>query len=180
MSYYCEMCGKEINQRDVKKVVVEGSPLMICPSCYSKLSKRSTVVKEVARTPPKSSVKTNTAHFTSGSKRALTGKVEEYEIVEDYALRIKVAREKQGWSQEVLAQKIGESVNTIKRIEAGRLKPSIELARKLERALGVKLLEPVVEELDKGLLMKGKEEFLTIGDVVHVGGSSKRLDKGGN
>ncbi|MEM0001050.1 MAG: multiprotein bridging factor aMBF1 [Desulfurococcaceae archaeon] len=177
MSYYCEMCGRELDRKEAKKAVVEGSILILCPSCYSRLSKQH-VVREappsLARRTP-----TKTTNKQRGGVKSPVRRVEEYEVVEDYAIRVKAARERQGWPQEVLAQKAGESVNTIKRIEAGKLKPSIELAQRLERLLGIKLLEPVVEEPGVSS-SKHKEEFLTIGDILSTEESKKKQHKGGN
>jgi len=136
------MCGREIDAREAKKAIVEGSLLILCPQCYTRLSKQGVVKEPPVQTQSKQVKQTPPPKPPSRPAR----RPEEYEVVEDYATRIKNAREKLGWSQEVLAVKVGESVNTIKRIEAGKLKPSIELARKLERILGIKLLEPVVEE----------------------------------
>lgn len=178
MSYYCEMCGRELDQKNAKKAIVEGSLLILCPNCYSRLSKQY-VVKEPAPTAPyKASTKNLTRQQASSSKSSVK-RVEEYEVVEDYATKVKTAREKYGWSQEVLAQKVGESINTIKRIEAGKLKPSIELARKLEKVLSVKLLEPVIEEPGATPPTR-KDEFLTIGDIIDVRGHEKKKSKGVN
>jgi len=170
------MCGKEIDNRSARRAVVEGSLMVLCPDCYSKLSKHKQT----------SGVQRRTSTFTArdksprsaGTSRPPRGRVEEYEVVEDYALRIKTARERYGWSQEVLAQKVSESLNTIKRLESGKLKPSVELALKLERVLKIKLLEPVVEE--QGVqLSRDKGGFLTIGDIIGIEGSSKKVQKGG-
>ncbi|MEM0001956.1 MAG: multiprotein bridging factor aMBF1 [Desulfurococcaceae archaeon] len=162
MSYYCEMCGRELDQREAKKAIVEGSLLILCPSCYQRLSKQS-VVKEVQSKPPQGKDKVKQTQPKPSSSR----RIEEYEVTENYASKIKTAREKLGWSQEILAQKVGESVNTIKRIESGKLKPSIELARRLEKILGIKLLEPVVNEIGESLTTS-KGEYLTIGDIINV------------
>lgn len=173
MSYYCEMCGRELDQREAKRAIVEGSLLVLCPTCYSRLSKQS-AVKEVRvnAKPAFSGLKRRgTSIDVQGSSRRI--RIDEYEVVEDYAIRVKKAREKLGWTQEVLAQKIGENVNTVKRIEAGKLKPSIELARKLERVLGIKLLEPVVDETGGGV-SGAREEFLTIGDIISTAGEAKK------
>jgi len=163
LSYYCEMCGRELEAREAKRAVVEGSLLILCPQCYQKLSKQG-VAKEYMVTPTK---QVRSRVSTSTPSRRQARRLEEYEVVEDYAVRIKTARERLGWSQEVLALKVGESVNTIKRIEASRLKPSIDLAKKLERVLGIKLLEPIVEEV--GETRSSKEaNTLTIGDLIRL------------
>ncbi|MEM1618970.1 MAG: multiprotein bridging factor aMBF1 [Desulfurococcaceae archaeon] len=172
MSYYCEMCGRDIESKNAKRAVVEGSLLILCPECYSRLSKQ-TIVRDIESTrPPTSKPAAKQRIITRPAKL-----IEDLEVVEDYASRIRSARESLGWSQEVLAQKTGETVSTIKRIESGRLKPSIELARKLERVLGVKLLEPVVQE---GASSKPSDSisYLTIGDIINVNIENKSKKKG--
>jgi putative transcription factor len=157
------MCGRELEVREVKRAVIEGSLLILCPQCYQRLSKQG-IAKEHIVMPTKQ-VRPRISPPTPSKRQAK--RLEEYEVVEDYAVRIKTARERLGWSQEVLALKVGESVNTIKRIEASRLKPSIDLAKKLERVLGIKLLEPIVEEVGEIRSSKGADT-LTIGDLIRL------------
>ncbi|RLG73489.1 MAG: TIGR00270 family protein, partial [Thermoprotei archaeon] len=64
-----------------------------------------------------------------------------------------------------------EKETVIKRIESGKLKPTIELAKKLERILKITLLEPIVSEYITRLSPK---ENLTLGDIVVL-----RKKKGG-
>ncbi|MEM4625635.1 MAG: helix-turn-helix domain-containing protein, partial [Candidatus Pacearchaeota archaeon] len=68
---------------------------------------------------------------------------DEIEIVQDFATLIKQAREKMGLSQDALAKKINEKVSVIKLIETGKLKPSILLGKKIERALKINLFTKV-------------------------------------
>jgi len=161
------MCGKEVNARVAKRVIVEGSPLIICPECYSKLSKRITIRENTVERTSSVQVARHTYHSTKGSTGSATSiaRIESYEIVENYHQIIRSARERLGWSQEVLASKVGESVNTIRRIESGKLKPTLELARRLERVLKVKLIEPVVVEPTEHRSPGGVED-LTIGDLI--------------
>ncbi|MEM4717489.1 MAG: multiprotein bridging factor aMBF1 [Desulfurococcaceae archaeon] len=161
MSYYCEMCGRELDAKEAKKAIVEGSLLILCSSCYQRLSKQS-IVKEPQ---PRREIKIR--ERIQVEKPART-RIEEYEVVEDYASRVRTAREKLGWSQEVLAMKIGEGVNTIKRIETGKLRPSIPIARKLEKTLGIKLLEPVVDEVEKTSRTSSKVDYATLGDFIKI------------
>ncbi len=93
---------------------------------------------------------------------------EKLELVEDYAERIRKAREKLGWSQRVLAEKVKVSENVIKRIESGRLRPTIDLARRLEEVLGIKLLVPSVDqELTEAGSTKVKT-YVTLGEILSV------------
>jgi len=70
-------------------------------------------------------------------------RLDDMELIEDYARVILAARQKKGISQDELAQKIGESISTLKAIEAGRQKPTEKTIRGLERELDISLLEPL-------------------------------------
>ncbi|WP_440060109.1 multiprotein bridging factor aMBF1 [Thermogladius sp. 4427co] len=161
MPCYCEMCGREVlNERECRKVVVEGSILVVCPDCYRRLisgGKAKPYVEEQKKPPVVPKIKVQPAR---------TSFRDELEIVEDYAKRIKEARERLGWTQAVLASKVRESENTIKRIESGKLKPSLELARRLERVLGIKLVERSPEEPVSE--SRVREDYFTIGDLIRV------------
>jgi putative transcription factor len=159
---YCDICGREVpDERLCKTVVVEGAVLKVCPDCYRRLIREGKVqeVKPEKTRPKAKKRKWSTARIP---RRLLE---DEYEIVEDYAERVRRARQRMGWSQAILAQKVREKENVIRRIEAGRLKPSIDLARRLERILGITLLEPIVEEtVEEKPTDKG--DYYTIGDFV--------------
>ncbi len=165
---YCEMCGKPIKKRDARVVYVEGSKLVLCFSCYTKVSKKavSAELRETTQKPTYVSKPAPTTQATSKTPQKISKVVDEYEVVPDYHERVRKAREKLGWTQKVLANVVKESENVIKRIEAGRLVPSIELARKLENVLKIQLLEPVVEtSVSTTKTFKGSTG-LTIGDVM--------------
>ncbi len=93
--------------------------------------------------------------------------IEKYEVVPNYAEIIRRARERLGWTQRILAEKVKESERVIRRIEAGELVPTIDLARRLERILGVKLLEPVIE-VEEEDTQKHRGFHLTLGDVAEI------------
>lgn len=160
---YCEICGRPVyDPRMCRTVIVEGVELRVCPDCYRRLVKQGKIKEAPTTKISRKTTQTRKWTKTRISRRILE---EEYEIVEDYAERIRKARQRMGWSQAVLAQKVREKENVIKRIEAGRLKPSIELARRLERVLGITLLEPIVEE-SPAKIEEGGEDYYTIGDFV--------------
>ena len=95
-----------------------------------------------------------------------------YEVVEDYPRRIREARERLGFTRELLARLVGEKESVIRRIEEGTLEPTVELARKLEKVLKIKLLVPaseVVEDLELEYESERPElEELTLGDIVEI------------
>jgi transcriptional regulator with XRE-family HTH domain len=51
---------------------------------------------------------------------------ESVELVEGVGRRIRLARERQGWTQEMAAQRIGMSVEGYARVERGLVSPSLE------------------------------------------------------
>jgi len=170
MACYCEICGKPVTDSKMcRRVVVDGATLVVCPQCYDKLVRQGRVERASEIGESERSEKR-----VKQAKTTLPLRVPEvmYEVVEDYATRIKQAREKLGWSQAVLAQKLRVGENVVKRIEAGRLKPSLDLARRIEKILGIKLLEPVVEESIS--TEKSSEDYLTVGDVIRLKDSEKR------
>jgi putative transcription factor len=165
---YCEMCGRPVRRRDARIVYIEGAKLILCPDCYRKVVKRG-VSSEIASLKPekKAPVTSRVRPNPRMSPKPRRNYIENVEVVPDYSERVRKARERLGWSQRVLAEAIGEGENVIKRIEAGRLTPSVDQARKLERVLNIKLLEPIVENgsLPQSLTGKFPTE-LTLGDIA--------------
>lgn len=93
-------------------------------------------------------------------------------IVENYGEIIRSARERMGWTRDVLAAMVGEKESTIRRIEAGQLEPTIDLARKLEKVLKVKLIEELTDYGDysedygyEGVTLGDIAEFRDRGDI---------------
>ena len=160
------MCGQLIPRSEAKRVYIEGALITVCLKCYNKMSKKG--IKEVTKEITKPS-RIRGIIKPRAVRRPRRTIYEEYEVVSDYAERIRKAREAMGWSHKVLAEKVKESENIIKRIESGKLIPDIELARKLERVLKIKLLEPIVEETEFYTPpSKVKTTELTLGDVVSI------------
>lgn len=153
---YCEICGFPIAGRPYK-AVVEGVEMVLCASCYSKLARsgRAKPLKEserrVARAKP---------------VRIPRRTPEMYEVVEDYPDRIREARIRKGYTLKELAQKLRISESLLRSIEQGRFKPGIDLARRMERLLGVKLLEPVEEDYFEE--EDARRDLPTLGDIVVV------------
>jgi len=123
----CELCGRNITGK-IHTVEIEGAILRVCDKC-SKLGKSVTYEKKpvIARTG-----------FNFGVKGE---GLDELYIREDYYKVIKEARERLGLTQEELGRKLGEKSSVISKLETGKLKPSIPLARKIEHVLKVKIIE---------------------------------------
>ncbi len=185
---FCEMCGAPITVGG-HTIVIEGTEVVVCDRCYRRYMERAqrtrvdepvrlrvsparreparTVTHATAREEPRRLSPSTTRRPIARRRQPGLGLVERYEVVEDYAQRVRRAREKLGLTQKDLAVKVKVGENVIRRIEAGTLTPSIDLARRLERVLGVKLLEPVAEEYEEET-GKSDKFYLTLGDIAEL------------
>jgi putative transcription factor len=161
-SMECEVCGREIRGRPVE-VKIEGTQMRTCPGCarFGRESRGRLPVlpqRSGRSTPPR-----------TGVGRRLPSPILEpaaFEWVEDYHLAIRRSREERGWTQEELGKRIHEKSSVIVRLESGKMVPDKKLAKKLERALGIKLLTPGgAGEVEK---LPSSNRELTIGDVIQI------------
>ena len=101
---------------------------------------------------------------------------EDLELIEDFGEVVRNARMRLGLTQEDLAKQINEKLTTIKKIEAGEFKPPIDLARKLEKFLRVRLLVPTEElsyEPSTKYVAKKSDFAVSLGDLI-----KKKTDRG--
>lgn len=150
----CELCGEEIRGRAYLGIV-DRAELILCDRCVKRASKVYGPLGQAgaSRRP---------LQRAPGSKRGELSVSEE--VVEDYAAIVKEARERAGLTRDALAAMLGVKVSIVRRIEEGTLTPTIDLARKMERILRVKLVEEVVKDQKE----RGEVEFWeeTLGDVA--------------
>ncbi len=151
----CEICGRSI-VGDPVVVEVDKAVLYVCKTCGASFGKRVAT--------PQRSPKPRVQNPRPPRR--------ELEVVENFHLIIKRGRENLGLSREALAAMLGVKETVLRRIESGQLQPDLALARRIEKALGVKILAEVSEEgvvKDVGGLNKG----LTLGDIAEVRDSEK-------
>ena len=154
----CDMCGKEA---PLFCTEVEATKLDLCQTC----SKFGKVL--FMRRPPVNRVETKKVEH----RKQATAEQEIIEILtEDYAKKIKEAREKTGLKQIEFAKRISEKESLIQNIESGKFEPSIALAKKLEKILKITLIEQHQE--GKAVIdSEGKHEkrdSYTLGDFIRV------------
>jgi len=146
------MCGKET---DLYATIIEETELNVCSNC----SKFGKVLREVKKPEP-----------IKKKKEKIVVKQEEPEIiqvvVEDYAERLRKAREKLGLKQKDFAKKISERASLLHNFETGKIEPTLKIAQKLEKLLKIKLIEEIEEKPEK--LQKTKSEEFTVGDFIKV------------
>jgi putative transcription factor len=164
----CEMCGETI--RGVPKLVrVEGAELSVCSKC----EKYGTEVQQVRRTdiraPQKGPAARQSPSPAGGAaqvryKRDMFDYMEG-EIVEDYAARIRHAREEKGLSQKDLAMQMKEKEHLIRKIENSDLIPEEGVRKKLEKALEIRLLDVSITDDEKKVQNKLTP---TLGDLTVI------------
>ncbi len=151
----CDMCGVE---SQLFKALIEGGELNVCKAC----AKYGKILHKIRQEPkrPKKQVKLSIEQVEKPDKQIVLV------VVNDYSKRVKKKREHMGLKQEDLAKRINERESIIHKIESGRFKPSMKLARKLEKFLRITLIEQYEETFDGGKAKVG--ENLTIGDLIKV------------
>lgn len=148
----CELCGRE---KELVRAEIEGTMLTVCQECgkFGKVLGRVKTTEEIkkALAPKKEKIKEEGI---------------EEKVVENFEEKIKKARERSGLSQEDFARFLNEKISVVQKWESGGLKPGIERAKEIGRALGMKLVEVVEEE--KVELKGVKTGELTLGEAIKI------------
>jgi putative transcription factor len=156
----CDLCGKT---GQLFKVELEGSRIVACEEC----AKYGKILHEVKQEVPKRSKAAKANDQASASSAPKTPETVQL-IVKDYSSKIKNAREKRELKQEDFAKQINEKESVLHQLESGRMEPNMELARKLEKALGIKIIEEIIlepEEKSDKLKASGP---MTLGDMINL------------
>ena len=130
----CELCGRDC---DCRTATVDGVRMMLCPACmkYGKGVNSSETVSSSVKKPILKRIKRPKVKDVYRDM--------EKELVSGWNELVKNAREKKGLSREELGFRIGERTVTISKIENGDLRPSDKMIEKLEKELGITLVEEV-------------------------------------
>jgi putative transcription factor len=146
----CELCGRPT--KDIYVLNVENVELRACASCAKG--------KKVIRTEMEPQMQRLKPAF----QRPRRVSDEDRQLVEDYQNVIRNAREGMKIPLKVLAEMLNEKEHLLLRIEEGKTMPTIELTKKLEKALKIKLTEEPKEPEKK--FTAGKSQGATLGDFV--------------
>ncbi|MBN2458818.1 TIGR00270 family protein [Candidatus Woesearchaeota archaeon] len=159
----CDMCSSEDK---VYRIELEGSMLNVCEKCASFGRVIGKIRPEEAPKQKKRQEQKAKEELSLAKARKETETIQM--IVPSYPELIRKSREKMGLKQEDFAKKLNEKESVIQKLESGIMKPSIDLARKLERFLKVRLVDEIeVEAGSTGMKAKGSEG-LTIGDLINI------------
>lgn len=144
----CEMCGREGN---LNKADIEGSVLSVCEGCSSfgtvissKLALRQRSISPYRLQEP---------------EKLLA-------LIPNYPSLIRQKREAISLTQEEFAKKIGEKISLVHKIETGAFDANIAIAKKIERVLGIKLVQE--QSVPDAHVQKGPSAAYTIGDILRA------------
>jgi putative transcription factor len=151
----CDMCGSP--QERLLKTKIEGTELDVCGNC----ARFGEVIEK-----PRIRVKD-----FGGKRPAAAPMPRRKEVLQvlkpDYGPKVGKAREKLGLTQEEFARKLNEKWSIMQKIESGQFKPSIDMARKLERILKIDIIDTHDEAGEVPMAApKKKDEGFTMGDFI--------------
>lgn len=162
----CEICGTEI-KGEPYQTKIDNSVMATCKECskYGKVQRKPQ--PKVTKKVKKGNYNNNSNYNGRPKKQYSRPKEEEYELVENYNKIIRKAREQQQLTQKMLGEKIYERESVIAHIEAGKMVPDDKIAKKIEKVLGIKLIEKVSSNEQEFKDMKRFGEA-TIGDIARI------------
>ncbi len=148
----CEMCG---SSGFLQKADVESVEMALCKNCqkYGTLKQRPS---------------------SRNFKHKRRFERVELQLKSNFAQTIKAARDKLGMSQEEFAKHIEEKESVVAKWEHGTLKPSIGIAKTLERKLHISILQKESNDTnskgdqDRPSYKSKKNDELTLGDFIKV------------
>lgn len=165
----CPVCGGVI-WGGGQKVLLEGAKITVCDSCAEHGKKIPAYKRQAHKRRP--SRQRSSSGKTYRKKKSVFNS--DIEVVPDYAKRVRKARTSRNLTQEKFAQRVHEKESLIRRIESGKTKPTIELAKKLENAYNINLLQKSDKlEVKTSSYMKQKSGT-TLGDIAFI---KKKKDK---
>ena len=161
----CPICGSIIWGRG-QRVLLEGAKITVCHNCAQHGIK-------IQKPPTSKHIKKSYSHVKkSHPKRPILKKpnVDDLEIIQDYAKKIRNVRSSLGLNQDQFAQKLNEKPSLLRRIEARKVEPTIKLARKIEDVYKIKILKKTTEieaNVESRKYMK-KSSGTSLGDIAFI------------
>jgi len=149
------MCGSE---GVLFKAKIEGAEMIVCSKC----SKFGEIIGQI-RIGEKM-VKKSDAKIIGVEKEPEFLEL----VVSDFAEKMKRKREQLGLDQENFAKKINQKKSLVHKMETGEFIPDVESIKRLEKILGLRLVEQYAEEQKDNFSKKSPKEGMTIGDLITI------------
>ena len=155
----CEVCGREIFGQPYYRVI-EGGRMTVCGRC----AQFST--KEWDPSKPQAQPRRRQPRSARPRPRSDIEAAETLELVENYGELIRRTRQRKGISVEDFAKKLSEKESVIKKLEKEQMNPPMVLIRKVQRELGIKLLDEA--PTSTGTVLTKPMGPRTLGDVIKI------------
>ncbi|MFX0038301.1 MAG: multiprotein bridging factor aMBF1 [Promethearchaeota archaeon] len=161
----CPICGSIIWGKG-QKVLIEGAKITVCYNCAQHGIK--------IQKPPKSTQikKPYSYNKKPQLKQPVKKKnfMDDFEIIPDYAKKIRNKRSSLGLNQDQFAQKLNEKPSLLRRIEAGKAEPTIKLAKKIEEVYQIKILKKIdaIEASVQNNKYMKKSTGTSLGDIAFI------------
>ena len=154
-------------------VLVKGATLHVCAECSKGRTRVQTHVPDVDVAPVKPKVVRKEPFALPKPKPSVPKQELELSLrpMKGYGRLIHKAREGKGMSVEDFSRVVGMRESLIRKIEAEKITPSISDLRRIERALGVRLVEAYSDDIDTPT--PKSDSTLTLGEVAKM----RRLDE---
>ena len=143
----CGVCG---SRGQLFTSIIEGVKLNVCGNCSS----HGKVISQISNYNKANVIKPRNRDFV----------INDIILKQGYGELIRISREKLSLKQDELAAKLSIKESLLKGLENNRIEPSIELAKRLELFLGIKIIEEV--KLNSSIGHVNKVSIFTIGDLI--------------
>ena len=162
----CDVCGASgVNTRNLP---MHGALLDVCAKCQNRMGLTADEPRgaDLGREQSPRSGRGRRGHAKASRSRPGTDLMASsgVELADDFAARIRQAREQKGWDQRTLAQKMNERINEVKRAESGQ-RPSDKVLTKFERSLDIVLME-TVDGGHESHVKRSTPRTLNLGDIL--------------
>jgi len=160
----CEVCGKGPARHTA---IIEGAKFEVCDRCagHGKVLEKPNLNKGSVVQGGQNIVKKSSS-LRTGKKDSNRSYNMREEIVEDYSEIIKKVFNKSGKTYKDFANDLNESESYMRKIIRGEMTPTINTAKKLEKAFNITLIED--GEKEKINIRSSSADELTLGDMVEI------------
>ncbi|MFX0035277.1 MAG: multiprotein bridging factor aMBF1 [Candidatus Hermodarchaeota archaeon] len=161
----CPICGSIIWGKG-QKVLLEGAKIKVCSNCAQhgiKIQKPPKIIK-YNQVPSRNRKNYSKRQVSKGNI------IEDVEMISDYAKKIRNVRNSLGLNQDQFAQKLNEKPSLLRRIEAGKVEPTVKLAKKIEAVYKIKIIKKVdeIEANMKDSKYMKKSNGSSLGDIAFI------------
>ncbi|MFX0106493.1 MAG: multiprotein bridging factor aMBF1 [Candidatus Hodarchaeota archaeon] len=161
----CPLCGSIIWGKG-QRVLLEGIKMTVCHNC----AQDGIRIQKPHKITPSKKIYAQDKTSSTIRQKSKDIIVDDLEIIPDYAIKIRNTRNSLRLNQDQFAQKLNEKPSLIRRIESGKVEPTIKLAKKIEDVYKIKILKKIDEiesNIQDSKYMK-KSDGTSLGDIAFI------------